>query len=198
MEKIFNLYRNILFVIAIIMIGILILPMIVGIRPFVVLSGSMEPVIHTGSLCYINQKVESADIVTGDVIAFNVDDETVVHRVIGFDDNGNFITKGDANDVQDIAPVPIDNFAGKQVFTIPYMGYVSQWLQSKVGIVFVVAAIALSFLSSFIYGKDDGSEDSEEDESDGSKGNESEDSKEDESECSKEDKSAPIIKGEEV
>jgi signal peptidase len=133
------------------MIGILIIPMLFGIRPFVVLSGSMEPVIHTGSLCYINEKVESTDIVTGDVIAFNAGDATVVHRVIGVDENGHFITKGDANEVQDLAPVSSANFAGKQVFAIPYMGYVSQWLQSKTGIVAVVAAIALSFLSSIIY-----------------------------------------------
>lgn len=153
MEKLFSLYRNLLFAVALIMIGILILPMIFGVRPFVVLSGSMEPVIHTGSLCYINQNVESTDIVTGDVIAFNIDDATVVHRVIGFDEDGRFITKGDANEVQDLSPVSSTNYAGKQVFSIPYMGYVSQWLQSTKGIVVVVAAIALSFISSAIYRK---------------------------------------------
>lgn len=158
MEKVFNIYRNILFAIAIAAISILLLPMIFGIRPFVVLSGSMEPIIHTGSLCYINQNVESTDIVTGDVIAFNIDDATVVHRVIGLDEENRFITKGDANEVQDLAPVSSSNYVGKQVFSIPYLGYVSQWLQTTTGIVVVVAAIALSFISSAIYRKVDNEE----------------------------------------
>lgn len=155
LEKLFNIYRNILFTLALLLVLALAVPMIAGIRPYVVLSGSMEPVIHTGSLCYINRNVESADIVTGDIIAFNIDNTTVVHRVIGFDEDGRFITKGDNNEVEDLSPVELSNLVGKEVVSIPYMGYASNWLQTAFGRVVIIMAIGLSFVSSFIYRKVD-------------------------------------------
>ena len=53
-----------------------------GIRTFTVLSGSMEPTYHVGSLIYVN-KVDSAAIRPGQVITFMLDENTVAtHRVV--------------------------------------------------------------------------------------------------------------------
>ena len=72
-----------------------------NIEPRIVLSGSMEPKIHTGSICFINKKVPYDKIKTGDIIAFKAGKNTMVtHRVISVT-NAGFETKGDANKVSD-------------------------------------------------------------------------------------------------
>lgn len=66
-----------------------------NIEPRIVLSGSMEPKIHTGSICFINKKVPYDKIKTGDIIAFKAGKNTMVtHRVISVTNSG-FETKGD-------------------------------------------------------------------------------------------------------
>ena len=66
-----------------------------NIEPRIVLSGSMEPKIHTGSICFINKKVPYDKIKTGDIIAFKAGKNTMVtHRVISVT-NAGFETKGD-------------------------------------------------------------------------------------------------------
>ena len=61
----------------------------VGITPYVVLSGSMEPKVPTGSLCFINEHVKYESIKTGDVIAFKMSDGTLVtHRAVDKTEEG--------------------------------------------------------------------------------------------------------------
>lgn len=80
---------------------------------YVVLSGSMEPEIHTGAMVYVDKNVTVENIETGDVIAFKTNTMLVTHRVTEKDDkNKNFITKGDANENVDFAPVPYDMYEG--------------------------------------------------------------------------------------
>ena len=76
-----------------------------GIRPYVILSGSMEPGIPTGSVAYIDVK-DRTDLEVGDVIMYRASEEiNVTHRIVDFDSAGNLITKGDANDTADLRPV---------------------------------------------------------------------------------------------
>ena len=49
-----------------------------NIEPRIVLSGSMEPKIHTGSICFINKKVPYDKIKTGDIIAFKAGKNTML------------------------------------------------------------------------------------------------------------------------
>ena len=75
--------------------------LLAGIRPYVVLSGSMEPVIRTGSLCFVYRRADYEDICTGDIIAFHVQGGNLVtHRVIAVTEEG-LETKGDANELSD-------------------------------------------------------------------------------------------------
>ena len=43
-----------------------------GIRPYVVLTGSMEPAIPQGSICLVNSRSSFAEVSAGDVIAFRM------------------------------------------------------------------------------------------------------------------------------
>ena len=99
-------------------------PRIFGYHIYSVVSGSMEPAIPVGSLVYI-QEGAPEDMQEDDVIAFygaRDSNAIITHRVV---ENrvvmGEFITKGDANQTEDMNPVPYSNFIGKVVLSIPVM-----------------------------------------------------------------------------
>lgn len=95
-----------------------------GIIPYVVMSGSMEPEIPVGSLCFVNTNVRYESIVKGDIIAFTSDgDFYITHRVAEVTADG-FVTKGDGNNQADLWTVREKNYKGKTVVWIPYMGYI--------------------------------------------------------------------------
>lgn len=101
----------------------LVLLRIVGIDTYVVMSGSMEPEIHTGSLCFINTNEDYSEIQQGDIIAFCRGEVIVTHRAIAVTEQG-IETKGDNNDVSDGITTVQENYVGKTVVSIPYAGYI--------------------------------------------------------------------------
>ena len=118
-------------ILALLLVGV----RLVGLRPMCVLSGSMEPTYHTGSLIYV-KPCAPEDVQVGDAITFvlNEDLDVVTHRVISIDaENEHFYTQGDANDAPDGAPVYFKNLIGRPVFTIPYLGFVSHWVSNPPG-----------------------------------------------------------------
>jgi len=84
----------------------------------------MEPKIQTGSLCFVDTNVCYEEIKEGDIVAFQTfTGSMVTHRVVSVTENG-LETKGDANKVSDGVSVTQDNFHGKTIFSIPYIGYI--------------------------------------------------------------------------
>lgn len=127
----------------------LIVCFVVGIQPRIVLSGSMEPEIHTGSLAFVDTKYDFDKVEVGDIIAFEPKENTLVtHRVINIENNL-LETKGDNNEVSDGFTTSEDNFKGLTKFYIPQLGFLFAWIQTKRGIIlsvtFVVAAIVLEY-----------------------------------------------------
>lgn len=109
---------------------------LVGLDAYVVLSGSMEPAYQTGSVIYVKE-VEPEELKTGDVITFYLDSETVAtHRIVEItekDDQIAYRTKGDANEVEDGEAVLESQLIGTPIFTIPYLGYLVQYIQTTSG-----------------------------------------------------------------
>ena len=103
-----------------------------GMNLYIVRSGSMEPEILTGSLCMINIKCPYEKIQCGDVIAFESGNTLVLHRVIQHTDEG-LITKGDNNQVDDGMTTTEENYVGKNLGTVPYLGYFVSWIQTRRG-----------------------------------------------------------------
>ena len=138
----------------IIIIGcIFILLFIVGIEPFVVESGSMEPAIETYSLVFINKHSSYDEVKKNDVIAFYLaTGSKVVHRVINITNIG-FETKGDANASSDGVSTNRDNFIGKSIFSIPKAGYVIKSMQTKRGKIIVGTIIVVLILAGILIGK---------------------------------------------
>lgn len=121
-------------------------PSVGGMVPFIVLSDSMNPEIQSGDLIVCHE-VSAADVQVGDVISF-FDPEgngtsVVSHRVtaITTDESGQpvFTTKGDANNVEDSAPVPAEKLIAAYSFRIPGLGNVAMFMQSTQGLIVCVA-----------------------------------------------------------
>ena len=151
-QKVCNVISNVLVVLVVILALLLVGVRLVGLRPMCVLSGSMEPTYHTGSLIYVKPSAPE-DVQVGDAITFvlNEDLDVVTHRVISIDaENEHFYTQGDANDAPDGAPVYFKNLIGRPVFTIPYLGYVSHWVSNPPGMYLAIAIAIVLIVLAFL------------------------------------------------
>ena len=138
-KKIWNAVTTVLVTAVVILALALAGARFVGMQVFTVLSGSMEPTYHVGSLIYVKD-VDPYELEAGDVITYMVNETTVAtHRVMGVvpDENDptviRFRTKGDANDAEDGTLVHYKNVIGSPVFTIPMLGYVANYIQNPPG-----------------------------------------------------------------
>lgn len=125
---------------------------LLGVEAYAVLSGSMEPTYPTGSLIYV-KPVSPEAIREGDPITFVLNEDLVVatHRVVTVDEeNRSFITKGDANDSVDGAPVRFENLLGKPVFCIPLLGYVAAYVRQPPGLYVAIAVVVVMLLLAFL------------------------------------------------
>ena len=118
-------------------------PRVIGWKPLVVLSGSMEPTYHVGSTIYV-RGVSPQEVSPGDAISFYLEDgKTVVtHRVVRTDAQKQcFYTKGDANNVEDGGDVPYSRLIGKPMFSIPMLGYVMAYVNTKSGLILTLTVL---------------------------------------------------------
>ena len=148
-KGIINVFTTLIIVVGGIFIGLYIF----GFTPYVVLSGSMEPTIKTGSLCFINKHANYDSIKEKDIIAYKASGGTLVtHRVVSID-NDSFVTKGDNNKNQD-GVSNRNQFVGKNVFWIPYVGYGIMLIQSTTGKIIFGTFVVLLFLAGLLFGED--------------------------------------------
>lgn len=135
-------------------------PKLLGIEPFITLSGSMEPGIPTGSVVFIDTK--DKEVHEGDIIAFKSGDgqgATVTHRAVKISEDGTITTKGDNNEVEDLAPLKSEHVIGKYKFCIPKLGLILGKLDAKknsvIGGFLILANIAMAVLEKLFDGDDD-------------------------------------------
>jgi signal peptidase len=129
-------------------------PLLLPYKALTVYSGSMEPVIHTGSVA-IDVPIKAEDVKVGDIITFVRPDnqnELVTHRVIQIETGPTgrqWVTRGDANSLADSWRVAAAGSGYKYIFAIPYCGFVLVWLQSPIGrlLFLVIPAAALGLLT---------------------------------------------------
>lgn len=156
LKKVWRMISDILLIVLIALVAMLVLPRLFGIQPLVVLSGSMEPTYHVGSLIYVAQ-VEPTDLETGDSITYIMSDEEtkVTHRIIKIDQENQCVyTKGDANNVADGSAVAYASIIGKPLFSIPKMGYLASYFTTDSETIVLITGIAailiLVFMSELI------------------------------------------------
>jgi signal peptidase len=109
---------------------------------FIVQSGSMEPTLKTGSLVF---SFSSLNYKKGDIITFATDNNRknlVTHRImeINRETSGSisYTTKGDANNTLDTYKVKNSDIVGKTFFTIPFLGYLANYVKTPQGFILFV------------------------------------------------------------
>ena len=160
MKKTVNIITTALLVLVLLVAFALVGVRLFGIAPYTVLSGSMEPTYHVGSLIYVKE-VDVADLKVGDPLTYVIEGGTVVtHRIIeilpdyGEDGSPGFKTKGDNNRIEDGTPVHSRNVLGKPIFNIPLMGYAAYFIQNPPGsflaIGFCIVIVLLTFVPDLV------------------------------------------------
>lgn len=152
--KVWNVFTSVLVALVVILALLLVGVRVFGMQVFTVLSGSMEPVYHVGSLIYVKE-TDPMTLQPGDVITFMLDENTVAtHRIVDVipDEEDpsviRFQTKGDVNDAVDGSLVHYKNVLGTPVFTIPKLGYLASYIQNPPGtyVAISVGAVLLALV----------------------------------------------------
>jgi signal peptidase len=118
-----------------------------GFRSFTVMSGSMEPAIHTGDLV-VNRPIAAGDARIGDVITFHppTGPKRMTHRVHSMIARGSsvtFETKGDANTGVERWKIGRDGHIGRVVVRVRRLGWVVNWLRQPLVLLLVVVVPAV-------------------------------------------------------
>ena len=133
-------------------IGLLALSLFIPLLPIpgnyqvkVVLSGSMEPAIKTGSVIFFKP---SNQYKVGDIVTFNIGDNTlpITHRIAEVKNERGFsvyTTKGDANEAPDQNILKESQILGKVFLTLPYLGYAIETARQPYGFLALIIIPAL-------------------------------------------------------
>jgi len=157
-RKFWNIMMNFIITIEVILVIIFLAPNLLGMRTFVVTSGSMEQIYPTGSLIYV-KKTDPNEIQVGDAITFYIENSTIVatHQVYEIDKDAKiFRTQGvnnkdeNGNIIQDGSPVNFSSLIGKPVVCIQYLGYLNRWITTPPGmyivLIMTVCIISISLI----------------------------------------------------
>lgn len=149
-KKVCNIISSVIVAVLVILVVLLYGGYLFGIKPYSVLTGSMEPTYPVGSVVYI-KNINAENLKVGDAISFYTTSSVVAtHRIVKIDNVKHQVTtKGDANNVED-APTDFEQIIGKVVLGIPYLGYVAMWFMSVPGKLSIAAVFLLSILLVFI------------------------------------------------
>ena len=127
-------------------------PKVFGIQSYVIISGSMEPSIPTGSLVYV-RSTNTEIIQEGDIITFYSNRNSslpTTHRVVeNKTSEKEIITKGDANEKEDILPVRYADVLGKVVFFLPYLGKLLLLLSTVQGKIVYVMLFGFTMMMNY-------------------------------------------------
>lgn len=143
----YTLLAATLFVLAVTVI----IPRISGSTPYTVLTSSMRPTYPPGALVVI-KPAEAGELVVGTAVTYQIrsgEPDVVTHRIVATRQSGGgdttYITRGDNNGSDDEDPVQIGQIRGKVWYSVPYMGYVNNWLngeQRKITVTIIVIGLA--------------------------------------------------------
>ena len=122
--------------------------MAMGYRTFSVMSGSMEPTIHTGDVV-VDEPISPLEARVGDIVTFKDPSrggELVTHRLRSIRPNGGtvaMITKGDANTAVERWTVPVNGSVGRVAYRLPSAGRVIAAIRGRFGRLLLIALPAL-------------------------------------------------------
>lgn len=145
-------------------------PDVLGYKPMIILSGSMETSIYTGDLVFVKE-VDTTTLKKNDIIAFRNEKDTVTtHRIVEIVyENGKtyFRTKGDNNNTEDANLVAVDKVEGIYVSRIPNAGNWLMFIQQPIALAMILLVIlVMGFAYLYIINKIDEKKRNKEEEQD--------------------------------
>lgn len=124
-------------------------PSVFGIKMFCIISGSMEPSIEVNDMVIIKE-VAQGEIQIGDIISFNKNGEIITHRVTYIEHSATgqllYITRGDANNIEDKDKIKYENIEGKCIARIPKVGKIVLILTNKGTLAIVLFILILIYI----------------------------------------------------
>ena len=150
-KKVWSVISSVLVALTVLCAVFLMGSRLIGFKCYTVISGSMQPRYMVGDLIYVKE-VDVNTIKVGDDITFVLNEDLVVatHMVVRIDaENQRFYTKGIANEIEDSEPVHFKNVIGVPKFSIPKLGYVSDFIQNPPGMYITIVAGVLLLVAVF-------------------------------------------------
>lgn len=132
------------------------IPGVFGIKPAVVLSGSMEPAIKPGDLIFIHE-TDTGKLKEGDVICYLSSGKAVTHRIADISEGEGgeqrYVTRGDANNTEDRLAVTVDQVQGVwRGGRIGGLGNFILFMQTTTGIIiFIICPLLIFFIWDICY-----------------------------------------------
>lgn len=118
------------------LISVLIIWFVIGVfpvRPYTILTGSMEPLIKPGDVVLVKRNSDG-NIKIGDIVQYKSENIFIFHRIIDEVEKErvvNYKTKGDNNSVPDSELVPMEDIKGTVIKVIPKVGWPTLFFRSK-------------------------------------------------------------------
>lgn len=112
---------------------------IFGYTFFEVATGSMSNTIEIGDVVIVKITKEVKE---NEIIVYSEDNNFITHRLIKIDENGKFITKGDANNSED-KPIEETQILGKVIYIIPKIGILKRAILSPQVLILILTLIIL-------------------------------------------------------
>lgn len=125
----------------------LVVPWVSGSTAYTILTRSMEPALPPGTMIIVTP-TEASDLRIGDAVTYQIESgkaDVVTHRIIAIthvsDGTYRFTTQGDNNGSADEPQVIEEQIRGKVWYAIPYLGWVSAFMngENRVWIVPILA-----------------------------------------------------------
>jgi len=125
---------------------------ILGMNILHVVTGSMEPTIEEGAYVFV-KKEDVKRLGEQDIIAYYTEDpevygKVVIHRIVGTNGDGTFITKGDANMREDNLNVREDQIIGKYQSEIWFLEWLASFTDMK-KLMLILVVIPLFLVSTY-------------------------------------------------
>lgn len=123
---------------------------LLGYRPVLVLTGSMEPYMMTNGVALTKEVDSLDDIAVGDVVTYHILNDNgkkllITHRIIAID-NGLIYTKGDNNNVDDGFSLTIENVEAKVVGVFNGTAWLAAKWQTTIGKIMLISFLAAIIL----------------------------------------------------
>jgi signal peptidase len=138
-------------VLGLVLVGLAFLYFSPGYNLYLVRSESMRPTFNMGDLIItgpLNNPI-SGEIKPGTIITYEHSNELITHRTLSIESE-TLITKGDATEDADPWTATLSDVKGIYLFKIPYVGYLTSFIQTKLGwflVIIIPAALLVCWLA---------------------------------------------------